>query len=400
METKISRVQNSETWASKVAQNPQLRNWNYQLKSSVSTLEELQKYITVSPEEIEAIERSQGRYRWSITPYYLSLIAPDDPNCPIRMQSVPQMGQFSEYSQNADPDPVGDTYYRQTARVVHKYPDRIILLVTDTCAVYCQHCTRKEHTTAEGSEHTYFGDGATSNFEPDFKYIREHPEIRDVLLTGGDPLSMSDIALNAIIGGLRDIPSVEIVRLGSRYPVLLPQRITPEFCQMLAKHHPVWLNTHFNHPKEITDEAKEAIAMLTSYGIPVQNQTVLMKGINDDLDTMRSLVHRLLKIHCRPYYLYHCDAVQGVAQFATEIEKGKEIMRGLIGHTTGYAVPQYVLTTKIGKINLMEERSIPLPDGNFYLTNYHGDSVVVDPRGKQLAILPNSKSRITTRGWS
>lgn len=308
-------------------------------------------WINLTADEEQAIDESAGKYRWSVTPYYASLMDPDDPTCPIRQQAVPALGELAEFS-GAEVDPVGDMFYRRTNRVVHKYPDRVIMLITEACPVYCRHCTRKFHTTdVDGS---YFRDNEGESFEEDLRYIAEHPEIRDVLLTGGDPLSYRDGKLEEIISGLRAIPSVEIIRIGSRFPVLLPQRVTDELCEMLARYHPVWLNTHFNHPKEITPESAAAVDRLLRHGIPVGNQTVLLRGVNDDVATMRTLMTELLRIRVRPYYLYHCDNVTGVSHFMTSIEKGWEIMEGLQGHITGFGVPQYVLTTKIGKIPIAQ----------------------------------------------
>lgn len=346
-------------------------DWRSQLQHRIQTLADLQKWVNVTPNEAEAIRASVGKYRWSITPYYASLMDRNDPNCPIRRQSVPALQEFQTFP-GAEPDPVGDTLYRKTNRVVHKYPDRVVLLVTEVCAVYCRHCTRKFHTT--DLEGTYFETSEAASWEQDFDYIASHPEIRDVLLTGGDPLTYSDEKLELIISRLRKIPHVEIIRIGSRYPVLLPMRITPEFCAMLEKYHPIWLSTHFNHPKEITLEAAAACDRLLRHGIPVQNQSVLLKGINDDLNTMRSLLHELLKIRVRPYYLYHCDNVTGVSHFATSVEKGREIMRGLLGHTTGFAVPQYIVTTKLGKIPLWETQ-VHADEQGYWLENYQGQTL-------------------------
>lgn len=349
-------------------------DWRSQLQHRISTLDDLRQWINVTPDEEKAIRDSAGKYRWSITPYYAALMDKDDPLCPIRQQSVPSVQEFMSFP-GSDPDPVGDTVYRKTNRVVHKYPDRVIFLVTEVCAVYCRHCTRKYHTTDLSG--TYFESSEAASWEQDFDYISSHPEIRDVLLTGGDPLTYSDEKLELIISRLRKIPHVEIIRIGSRYPVLLPQRITPEFCAMLEKYHPIWLNTHFNHPKEITPEAAAACDRLLRHGVPVQNQTVLLKGINDDLETMRSLLKDLLKIRVRPYYLYHCDNVTGVSHFATSVEKGREIMRGLLGHMTGFAVPQYIVTTKLGKIPLWEEQ-FHQDDQGYWLENYNHDVMRVD----------------------
>lgn len=349
-------------------------DWRSQLQHRISTVEELRKWINVTPEEEQAIQESAGKYRWSITPHYAALMDKDDPLCPIRQQSVPSLQEFMSFT-GADPDPVGDRTYRKTNRVVHKYPDRVIFLITEVCAVYCRHCTRKYHTTDLSG--TYFESNEAASWEQDFEYIASHPEIRDVLLTGGDPLTYSDEKLELIISRLRKIPHVEIIRIGSRYPVLLPQRITPEFCAMLEKYHPIWLNTHFNHPKEITPEAAEACDRLLRHGVPVQNQTVLLKGINDDLETMRSLLKELLKIRVRPYYLYHCDNVTGVSHFVTSVKKGQEIMRGLLGHMTGFAVPQYIVTTKLGKIPLWEEQ-FHQDDQGYWLENYKHEIMRVD----------------------
>jgi lysine 2,3-aminomutase len=299
---------------------------------------------------------------------------PDDPLCPVRQQAVPAAGELVEFS-GAEVDPVGDTYYRKTNRVVHKYPDRVIMLITEACPVYCRHCTRKFHTTDVNG--TYFRDDEGESFDEDLRYIADHPEIRDVLLTGGDPLSYQDGKLEEIIAGLRAIPSVEIIRIGSRFPVLLPQRITNDLCAMLARHHPVWVNTHFNHPKEITPEATAAVDRMLRHGIPVGNQTVLLRGINDDVATMRTLMTDLLRIRVRPYYLYHCDNVTGVSHFMTSVAKGWEIMEGLQGHITGFGVPQYVLTTRIGKIPIAQPYFTATPEG-LRLRNFRGEEMLLD----------------------
>lgn len=349
-------------------------DWRWHMRKRVTNVDKARQWINLTADEEQAIEKSAGKYRWSVTPYYASLMDPDDPACPIRQQAVPALGELAEFS-GAEVDPVGDMFYRKTNRVVHKYPDRVIMLITEACPVYCRHCTRKFHTTdVDGS---YFRDNEGESFEEDLRYIAEHPEIRDVLLTGGDPLSYRDGKLEEIISGLRAIPSVEIIRIGSRFPVLLPQRVTDELCEMLARHHPVWLNTHFNHPKEITPESAAAVDRLLRHGIPVGNQTVLLRGVNDDVATMRTLMTELLRIRVRPYYLYHCDNVTGVSHFMTSIEKGWEIMEGLQGHITGFGVPQYVLTTKIGKIPIAQPYFSRTPEG-LLLRNYRGQEMVVD----------------------
>ena len=349
-------------------------DWRSQLQHRITTLEALQQWIAVTPEEIEAIAASVGKYRWSITPYYASLMDREDPTCPIRQLAVPRLEEFRLYP-GASVDPVGDTLYRRTNRVIHKYPDRAILLVTELCAVYCRHCTRKYHTT--DLEGTYFEEGESASWEPDFAYLEEHPEVRDVLLTGGDPLLYSDEHLEPILARLRAIPHIEIIRVGSRTPVVLPQRITEGLAEMLERYHPLWFNTHFNHPREITPEAAAACDRLLRHGIVVQNQSVLLKGINDDLPTMRRLLMELLKIRVRPYYLYHCDNAVGISQFVTSLEEGRALMRGLHGHLTGFAVPEYVLTTPLGKIPLCEER-LHQDETGYWLENYEGKTMRAD----------------------
>ncbi|GHG54063.1 arginine 2,3-aminomutase [Streptomyces griseocarneus] len=349
-------------------------DWRWHMRKRINTTEKARRWLRLTPDEEKAIADSAGTYRWSITPYYASLMDPDDPACPVRLQAVPAPGELERFP-GTDVDPVGDTYYRRTNRVVHKYPDRVILLVTEACPVYCRHCTRKFHTTDLTG--TYFRDDEGGSFDEDLRYIADHPEIRDVLLTGGDPLSYPDGKLEEIVSGLRAIPSVEIIRIGSRFPVLLPQRITDDLCAMLGRHHPVWLNTHFNHPKEITEESAAAVDRLLRHGVPVGNQTVLLRGINDDVATMRTLMTELLRIRVRPYYLYHCDNVTGVAHFMTSVEKGWEIMEGLQGHITGFGVPQYVLTTRIGKVPLARPYFTRTPDG-LSLRNHRGEEMAVD----------------------
>jgi lysine 2,3-aminomutase len=296
-----------------------------------------------------------------------------DSNCPVRLQAVPSQAEFV-HNQTSSIDPVGDREYRRTRRVIHKYPDRAAFLVTDVCPVYCRHCTRKYHTM--DLQGTYFGDGAETSYETDFAYLRAHHEIRDVLLTGGDPLSLPDGRIEKILTALRSISHIEVIRLGSRYPVLLPQRITPELCRTLAAYHPVFLMTHFNHAKEVTPDASRACASLLQHGIPVLNQSVLLKGVNDNVQAMRSLLTALVKIRVVPYYLYHCDDVTGVSHFMTSIHTGRSIMRGLTGFISGFAVPRYVITTKLGKISLAEDETTVLDDG-LALRGYTDETVLL-----------------------
>lgn len=339
----------------------------FQLRNLIKTPEDMAKWIDLTDKEKEAMVAVKDKYLWQCTPYYASLMDKHDENCPIRLQTLPHIKEL-DVLENADDDPVGDTENLKTARVIHKYPNRIVLLVSDTCPVYCRHCTRKFHTTDVTG--TYFGSDLAASYEDDFAYIEAHPEIDDVLLTGGDPLMLYDKHLEAIIKRLRSIKHINIIRLGTRYPVFAPQRITDKFCQMLEKYHPIWLNTHFNHPKEITDEAAAACDTLLRHGIPVQNQSVLLKGVNDDVDTMQELLKGLLRIRVRPYYLYHCDNVSGVSHFMTSLEKGKEIMNSLVGFVTGFSVPSYIVTTTLGKIPVNQDYISTDKEGKMIARNY------------------------------
>lgn len=344
----------------------QWNDWRFHMTNLIRTKEQLRQWVQVTPEEEAAIEAVAGTYRWMATPYYASLMDKFDGNCPIRRQTIPHLDEMKHVS-NAHHDPVGDTLNSKTRRVIHKYPNRIVLLVSDTCPVYCRHCTRKFHTTDLNG--TYFNESFDNSYDADFEYIRNHPEIDDVLLTGGDPLILTDGKLESIVRRLREIPHINIIRIGTRYPVFLPQRITTELCSMLEKYHPVWLSTHFNHPIEITEEAKIACDRLLRHGIPVQNQTVLLKDINDDVSIMRTLIKQLVGIRVRPYYLYHCDNVTGVSHFATTLEKGQAIMEELTGFETGFSVPSYILTTKLGKIPV-QKPYVMEADGRRRLRNY------------------------------
>lgn len=330
--------------------NDNWNDWRWQMANRIRTLEGLSEWVRPTDSEVLGIERTSARYQWHVTPYYASLMDVDDPSCPIRRQAIPARDELAPAAHDST-DPVGDTLFRKTNRIIHKYPDRVAFLVTDHCPVLCRFCTRKLHTTDH--EGTYFEDAREAHLERDFEYLRNHVEIRDVLLTGGDPLSLSDRKLDNILGTLRSIPHVEIIRIGTRYPVLLPQRLTPELVSMIASHAPVWVNTHFNHPKELTREAIGACARLVDAGIPVGNQTVLLAGVNDDAETMMTLNQKLVQARVRPYYLYHCDSVEGVSHFQTSLETGHRIMQHL-RTTTGFAVPRYIATTLAGKVSLEE----------------------------------------------
>ncbi len=370
-----------------ICESDRWSDWHWQLSNSIRKIEELEQWVDLTEDERKVIKDSENRFRWQITPYYAALMDKHDSNCPIRLQAIPSRQELMTHA-NSDVDPVGDMQYRKTNRVVHKYHDRVIMLVTQNCPVYCRHCTRKFHTTEK--QQSYFAEGEGSSYDADFEYIAAHPEIRDVLLTGGDPLTYNDRRIEQILARLRDIPHVEIIRIGSRYPVLLPQRITDDFCAMLERYHPVWFSTHFNHPSEITAEAAAACDRLLRAGVPVQNQTVLLKGINDDVETMRALLCRLLEIRVKPYYLYHCDNVSGVSHFMTDIERGNAIMEALTGHISGYAIPRYIVTTKLGKIPL-EKSYVTQKDGKIILRSHTGQTMTInalDDVALQAEVLP------------
>lgn len=346
------------------------RDWHWHIRNAIRTTEALEQWIPLTEKERAAIKETERYYRWQITPYYASLMDPRDPRCPIRLQAIPSSAELASALTNAV-DTVDELKYRKTNRVVHKYPDRVILNLTRVCPVYCRHCTRKYHTTHKDG--TYFIEGEKVPLNQDIDYIRSNAQIRDVLITGGDPLSYPDERIGDVLAQLRSIEHVEIIRIGTRFPVLLPQRITDELCDLLERYHPLWISTHFNHPKEITPEAAAACERFLRRGIPVQNQSVLLKGINDDAKVMQKLVRELVKIRVRPYYLYHCDQVAGVAHFATDVAAGQRIMRALWGWTTGFSIPRYIVASPVGKVSL-EEQQYRAEGDTFVLKGWTGNS--------------------------
>ena len=342
-------------------------DWKWQLRNRITNVESLKKYVKLTEKEEEGVKRCLENLRMSITPYYLSLIDLNDENDPIRKQAIPTVSEL--HIANADlADPLHEDTDSPVHGLTHRYPDRVLFLVTDQCSMYCRHCTRRRFA---GQNDTSV---PTSQVDACIDYIRRHPEVRDVLLSGGDALLISDEKLEYIISELRKIEHVEIVRIGSRTPVVMPQRITPELVNMLRKYHPIWLNTHFNHPSEITKESAEACARLADAGIPLGNQTVLLAGINDCVHIMTDLVHELVKIRVRPYYIYQCDLSQGLEHFRTPVSKGIEIIEGLRGHTSGYCVPTFVVDAPGGggKTPVMPNYVISQSPGKVILRNYEG----------------------------
>ena len=339
----------------------QWNDWKWQQKNRVTTLEELARLFSIDDLTSDRLGEVFELYRTAITPYYLCLIDFDDPRDPLRVQSVPAVEELLNPGELTW-DPLNEEGDSPVTGIVHRYPDRCLFLVTSYCPLYCRYCTRKRKWVDE--------DGTTGQrkIEKMIEYVAEHPEIRDVIVSGGDPLSLSLTYLEKILAGLSAIPHVEIIRFGSRVPVFLPQRIDNELTSLLEKYHPIWINTHFNHPNEITPESAAACDRLLRAGIPVNNQAVLLRGVNDCPYTMRDLVQGLMKIRVRPYYLYLCDQVMGAEHFRTSVGEGIEIIEFLRGHTSGLAVPQFVLDAPGGggKVPLMPN----------YVLGHYGDSIV------------------------
>ena len=345
----------------------QWNDWHWQVKNRIESLEDLKKYITLSPEEEEGVKKTLETLRMAITPYYFSLMDSNDPNCPVRKQAIPSIKEIHQAEADLL-DPLHEDEDSPVPGLTHRYPDRVLLLITDMCSMYCRHCTRRRFAGASDDAMPM------DRIDKAIEYIAKTPQVRDVLLSGGDALLVSDETLEYIISKLRAIPHVEIVRIGSRTPVVLPQRITPELVEMLKKYHPIWLNTHFNHPKEVTPESKKACELLANAGIPLGNQSVLLRGINDCVHVMKRLVHDLVKMRVRPYYIYQCDLSMGLEHFRTPVSKGIEIIEGLRGHTSGYAVPTFVVDAPGGggKTPVMPQYVISQAPHKVVLRNFEG----------------------------
>lgn len=342
-------------------------SWQWQVRNRITTLDALKKVVNLTPEEEAGVVKSLEILRMGITPYYALLMDENDPKCPVRMQAVPT-AQETHISASDMDDPLHEDGDSPVPGITHRYPDRVLFLITDMCSMYCRHCTRRRF-----AGHNDAG-VPRDRIDAAIEYIRNTPVVRDVLLSGGDALLVSDELLEYIISKLREIPHVEIIRIGSRTPVVLPQRITPELVEMLKKYHPIWLNTHFNHTKEVTKETKKACELLANAGVPLGNQSVLLKGINDSVHIMRDLVHELVKMRVRPYYIYQCDLSTGIEHFRTPVSKGIEIIEGLRGHTSGYCVPTFVVDAPGGggKIPVMPQYMISQSPDKVILRNYEG----------------------------
>jgi lysine 2,3-aminomutase len=344
----------------------QWNSWRWQLSHRINTPEEFEKIIPLTDSERKALSAA-NLFRVDITPYFISLIDPDDPDDPIRKQVVPKESEMVPFTAMME-DSLSEDRHSPVPGLVHRYPDRVLMLVTTQCASYCRYCTRSR----------IVGDPAAtfsrSEFEMQLEYLKRTPQVRDVLLSGGDPLVLAPKLLEELISRLREIPHIEIIRIGSRVPVFMPMRVTRELTDMLQKYHPLWLNIHVNHPHEISAELAEACDLLTRAGIPLGNQSVLLAGVNDNVHIQRKLVHDLVRIRVRPYYLYQCDLVEGAGHFRTPVAKGIEIMEGLRGHTSGYAVPTYVIDAPGGggKIPVAPNYLISMSDHKIILRNFEG----------------------------
>jgi lysine 2,3-aminomutase len=351
------------------ARRSEWNDWRWQLRNRLRDLHRLGRVVRLSFDEETAIRRLGGHLPVGITPYYASLIDPQDCRDPIRRMMIPTTAEFVRAAGEAD-DPLSEDAHMPVPGLVHRYPDRVLFLVTSCCATYCRYCTRARMVGQTGEYH--FNE---AQYKRGLDYIATHEEIRDVLLSGGDPLTMMDERLDRLLGQLRAIPHVEIVRIGSKIPAVLPQRITPSLARMLRRHHPLWMSIHFMHPAELTSEVAEACGRLADAGVPLGSQTVLTRGVNDDVETMKRLMQGLLRIRVRPYYLYQCDPISGSAHLRTSVQRGLEIISGLRGYTTGYACPTYVIDAPGGggKIALSPDSVVGREGDDVLLRNYEGE---------------------------
>ena len=347
--------------------NSNWNDWRWQMQNRLTKKDQMEEFISISDDESAGLSIAKDKLMVSVTPHFFNLIDPVDLNCPIRKQVIPSKSEGIIQSQE-DTDPVGEESSMVTPGLVHRYPDRVLFLVTDRCGSYCRYCTRSRLVSnAQGY-------GFHPNFENCLAYIKSNTSIRDVLLSGGDPLLLSDQKISYLLSELASIPHVEFVRIGSRLPVFLPQRITPSLLNSFKSHPNLWMSIHVNHPRECTKELKDACHKLAANGIPLGNQSVLLKGVNDDAITMKSLIHRLLMMKVKPYYLYQCDLVPGRSHLRTSVSKGIEIIRELRGSTTGYAIPQFVIDAPGGggKIPINPNYVEKSDNGLWILKNFEG----------------------------
>ncbi len=345
-------------------------DWHWQFRARIRSLRDLSRVFVLSPDECAAVSRHKGSLPVGITPYYASLMGRDDPSEPLRRTHVMTGDEYIRLPGEAD-DPLGEDHDTVAPGLVHRYPDRVLFLTTGTCSTYCRYCTRSRLVGNPGGEYQF----STRQWEQALAYLEAHSEVRDVLLSGGDPLSIGDDKLDWLLGRLRAIKHIEFLRIGTKIPVVLPQRITKSLAKMLKKHHPLWMSIHFTHPRELTPEVTESTARLADAGIPLGSQTVLLKGINDDAAVMKPLMHGLLARRVKPYYLYQCDPIRGSGHFRTGVEKGIEIIRALRGHTTGYASPTFCIDAPGGggKILIAPDSIVGRDGDDLLLRNFEGN---------------------------
>lgn len=344
-------------------------DWRWQLRNRIRSLAQLERIFVLSEDEREAVGRRTGSLPVGITPYYASLMDRENPLDALRRTHIPVGQEYLRTPGEAD-NPLGEDHNSAVPGLVHRYPDRVLFLSTGFCSTYCRYCTRSRMVGEAGSNYKF----SVSQWDRALAYIEAHPEVRDVLLSGGDPLTIADDKLDYLLGRLRAIKHVEFIRLGTKVPTVLPMRITKSLTKMLRKHHPLWISIHVTHPSELTPEVTKSYARLADAGIPLGSQTVLLKGINNSVDTMKRMMHGLLMRRVKPYYLYQCDPITGSAHFRTPVEKGIEIIQGLRGHTTGYAVPTFVIDAPGGggKIPLLPEYLVGRDGDDVLLRNFEG----------------------------
>ena len=354
-------------------------DWTWQLKHRITSVDQLEQYMTLTADEKAGCAFASKKLALAITPYFFNLIDRDNPDCPLRKQLIPRSGELL-VSEGEMLDSLGEDSHSPVPGIVHRYPDRVLFLITDRCASYCRYCTRSRLVS----------NAQDYNFHPEYeqglRYIEAHPEIRDVLLSGGDPLLLSDKKLEHLLARLREIKHVEFIRIGSRIPVFLPQRITPALCDVFRKYGPIWMSIHVNHPAECTEELRQACERLSFAGVPLGNQSVLLRGVNDDVEVMKALVHRLLRMRVRPYYLYQMDLITGGAHFKVDVRKGIEIIQSLRGFTSGYAVPQYVIDAPGGggKVPINPDYVESITEDEIVFRNYEGHRLSYPLRSRPL----------------
>ena len=357
----------------------QWNDWRWQARNRIRSLEQLERVFVLSDDEHDAVARHEGSLPLGITPYYASLMSRDDPSEALRRTHIPVGTEYLKTPGEAD-DPLGEDGHSAVPGLVHRYPDRVLFLATGFCSTYCRYCTRSRMVGDAGGDYSF----SRPQWEDALNYIADNPQIRDVLISGGDPLTLSDERLDYLLGRLHGIKHVEFVRLGTKVPAVLPMRVTRSLIRVLKKHHPLWMSIHFTHPSELSPEVTEAVTRLADAGIPLGSQTVLLKDINDSVETLKALYHGLLRRRVRPYYLYQCDPITGSSHFRTTVDKGLEIMQGLRGHTTGYAVPTYVVDAPGGggKIPLLPDYVVGREGDDLILRNFEGNTYrYTDPDG-------------------